>query len=351
MVHPRRGRRAIEAMGILPRFAGVAVHAWAPYHTYTAPDHQLCCAHALRELQAVTDAAPQGQWCWATQAAEALIGMQQLVSEAISQERTDEMVTYEHSLHEGYDGLNQLERDFAAALDRLGSPWCRNPSRSGYGIPQAIRMLAAGAGISTPRRTIRAMLAWAGSRSPEISTPCSRDPGGICAWSRPACSASSGAASTSISSGSAGAVTRSRRAAHGRVVPCSKVLITTTMNVSGREHRAGQQRFPAPEVQQPAGGHGDDQDAHRHPGRGQAQRGRSRGARVRPASPQAALGQDQYQRAEPQGLRQAGVAGTAPRPPAHPGPGRGRGKPAGPAGRSRGRTGPPQPPRAPPRRR
>jgi type III restriction enzyme len=49
--------------------------------------------------------------------------------------RADEMVTYKHSLHEGYDGLNQLERDFAVALDRLGSPWCRNPSRSGYGIP------------------------------------------------------------------------------------------------------------------------------------------------------------------------------------------------------------------------
>jgi len=88
MVHPRRGRQAIEAMGILPRFAGVAVHdAWAPYDTYTAPGHQLCCAHALRELQAVTDAAPQGQWCWATQAAEALTRMQQLVSEAISQGR------------------------------------------------------------------------------------------------------------------------------------------------------------------------------------------------------------------------------------------------------------------------
>ena len=86
--HPRRGRQAMEAMGILPRFAGVAVHdAWAPYDTYTANDHQLCCAHALRELQAVTDAAPQGQWCWAAQAAEALTRMQQLVSEAISQGR------------------------------------------------------------------------------------------------------------------------------------------------------------------------------------------------------------------------------------------------------------------------
>jgi transposase len=86
MVHPKRGTKAMEAIGVLPRFAGVAVHdAWAPYDTYTAPDHQLCCAHALRELQAVADAAPQGQWCWASQAAEALTAMQQLVREAVSQ--------------------------------------------------------------------------------------------------------------------------------------------------------------------------------------------------------------------------------------------------------------------------
>jgi transposase len=86
MVHPRRGIDAMEAMGILPCFAGVAVHdAWAPYDTYTAPDHQLCCAHALRELQAITDCAPDGQWCWATQAAEAITVMQTLVSETVRQ--------------------------------------------------------------------------------------------------------------------------------------------------------------------------------------------------------------------------------------------------------------------------
>ena len=88
MVHPKRGRQAIEAMGVLPRFAGVAVHdAWAPYDGYDGADHQLCCAHALRELQAVTDAAPQGPWCWATQAAEALTAMQTLVREATGQGR------------------------------------------------------------------------------------------------------------------------------------------------------------------------------------------------------------------------------------------------------------------------
>ena len=88
MVHPRRGRKAMEAMGILPSFAGAAVHdAWAPYDTYGSPDHQLCCAHALRELQAVTDSAPGDEWCWATQAADALTGMQARVSEAIAQGR------------------------------------------------------------------------------------------------------------------------------------------------------------------------------------------------------------------------------------------------------------------------
>ncbi|MGH3304254.1 MAG: IS66 family transposase, partial [Streptosporangiaceae bacterium] len=44
-VHPRRGTEAMKAMGVLPSFAGVAVHdARAPYDTCTAPDHQLCCA-------------------------------------------------------------------------------------------------------------------------------------------------------------------------------------------------------------------------------------------------------------------------------------------------------------------
>ncbi len=88
MVHPRRGRQAMEAMGILPPFTGIAVHdAWAPYDTYAPAGHQLCCAHALRELQAVTDSAPAGRWCWAAQAADALTGMQALVSEAIGQGR------------------------------------------------------------------------------------------------------------------------------------------------------------------------------------------------------------------------------------------------------------------------
>jgi transposase len=83
--HPKRGTKGIDDAGVLGRFRGVAVHdAWAPYDTYVEVDHQLCCAHALRELAGVTDAAPpDADWCWATQAADALVAMQRLVAEAI----------------------------------------------------------------------------------------------------------------------------------------------------------------------------------------------------------------------------------------------------------------------------
>lgn len=82
--HRKRGRDGIDDTGVLPHFSGVAVHdAWAPYDTYIDPAHQLCCAHALRELAGVADTAPpDAQWCWATQAGDALAAMQQLVADA-----------------------------------------------------------------------------------------------------------------------------------------------------------------------------------------------------------------------------------------------------------------------------
>ena len=87
--HPRRGVAAMDAGDVLGRFRGVAVHdAWAPYDTYLDAEHQLCCAHALRELHAVAEDTPAGGWCWATQAAEALGTMQKLVAEAVAASQT-----------------------------------------------------------------------------------------------------------------------------------------------------------------------------------------------------------------------------------------------------------------------
>jgi transposase len=76
--HRKRGREGSDAAGILPAFHGVLIHdCWAPYDTYpNVSAHQLCIAHVLRELQAVTDwhatNHPHEQWCWASQAQQGL---------------------------------------------------------------------------------------------------------------------------------------------------------------------------------------------------------------------------------------------------------------------------------------
>ncbi|MCA1681800.1 MAG: IS66 family transposase [Actinobacteria bacterium] len=92
-VHDRRGTKGMDAAGVLPEFSGIAVHdAWAPYDTYTSCTHALCGAHVLRELQAVTDLAPEGQWCWATQAGDALRELNQLVNDALAVSNTLENI-------------------------------------------------------------------------------------------------------------------------------------------------------------------------------------------------------------------------------------------------------------------
>jgi hypothetical protein len=70
-VHAKRGKQAMDAAGVLPGFAGVAVHdGWAPYWRYQNASHALCGAHLIRELEAITDEPGQG---WAAGMAELLV--------------------------------------------------------------------------------------------------------------------------------------------------------------------------------------------------------------------------------------------------------------------------------------
>src|SRR5450759_3839390 len=83
-------RAATDCCGIQPRFAGVRVRDdWAGYHKYSDPGRggkvtgvQLCCAHLMRDLQAVWEADPQGQ-AWAAQMRQTLTKARQAVDAAI----------------------------------------------------------------------------------------------------------------------------------------------------------------------------------------------------------------------------------------------------------------------------
>jgi transposase len=60
----RRGKSALDAIGILPAFRGVCVRdGWMAYDEYRQAQHALCGVHLLRELVYVEEvAAEQQQW-------------------------------------------------------------------------------------------------------------------------------------------------------------------------------------------------------------------------------------------------------------------------------------------------
>ncbi len=56
VLHRKRGKEAIEAIGIIPRYKGTAIHdCWASYLSYEHFDHALCGSHLLRELTFVVE--------------------------------------------------------------------------------------------------------------------------------------------------------------------------------------------------------------------------------------------------------------------------------------------------------
>lgn len=78
-IHSKRGQAAMDAMGILPEFDGVAVHDhWASYYGYDCY-HALCNAHHLRELTFAVDAYEQD---WAEKLLRCLVEAKEEVEAA-----------------------------------------------------------------------------------------------------------------------------------------------------------------------------------------------------------------------------------------------------------------------------
>jgi transposase len=77
-VHPKRGTEAMDAIGILTRFTGRAIHdGWGAYFTYEQCTHGLCNAHHLRELTFVHEELGQS---WGKYMIECLVAIKDAVA-------------------------------------------------------------------------------------------------------------------------------------------------------------------------------------------------------------------------------------------------------------------------------
>ena len=101
-IHEKRGREAMDDIGILPDFGGTAVHDfWKSYYHYLC-SHGLCNAHLLRELIFIYEHYHQD---WATQMAKLLTDIKRSVERAQLQQRTTLSASTKYRYRKRYDDL------------------------------------------------------------------------------------------------------------------------------------------------------------------------------------------------------------------------------------------------------
>jgi transposase len=100
-VHQRRGRAALDAIGVVPQFRGRAVHdGLTSYWQYDQCAHALCNAHHLRELTFVEEHLGQG---WAKDLKGLLGEIKQAVDDARGQGRAGLPADVQHEFARRYD--------------------------------------------------------------------------------------------------------------------------------------------------------------------------------------------------------------------------------------------------------
>lgn len=63
-LHPKRGKEAITAIDIIPRYGGTIIHdSWASYLSYKHCEHGLCGSHLLCELAFIIES---NDYSWAS---------------------------------------------------------------------------------------------------------------------------------------------------------------------------------------------------------------------------------------------------------------------------------------------
>jgi transposase len=103
-IHENRGQAGMDAGGVLPYFAGTAVHdCWAPYWKYLSISHALCCSHLLRELIGVEENHPEQ--LWATGLKMLLLKMKKAKEKAVKKRKTHVSRYYLNTFDKRYDQL------------------------------------------------------------------------------------------------------------------------------------------------------------------------------------------------------------------------------------------------------
>jgi len=135
LVHDkRRGTAAIENIGILPGYKGVAVHdGFTAYDQYRQCRHSLCNAHILRELNYVIETSKPG---WAIQMKKLLLDIKAAVSKA------GEAGKKRLALRQKKELLSQYDRIVAEA-GKLYEPLKRKKGRVKTRRPKESPMAAA----------------------------------------------------------------------------------------------------------------------------------------------------------------------------------------------------------------
>ncbi|MFQ3619271.1 MAG: IS66 family transposase [Cyanobacteriota bacterium] len=104
LIHPKRGKEAMDAMDILPHFKGTSVHdGWRSYAGYDGV-HALCNAHHLRELRFLVERYEQG---WASEMMTLLVSMKTALEQAQAQGQT------QLSTHQ----ITQFERQYQDLIE------------------------------------------------------------------------------------------------------------------------------------------------------------------------------------------------------------------------------------------
>jgi len=106
-VHRKRGKEGSESGGILGNYTGTLVHDfWKPYFGFDKCSHAVCCAHLLRELNALIE---KGQK-WAIDMKSLLLDMKNVVDTCKDNSKSELSRYYREKFKARYDEILEAAR-------------------------------------------------------------------------------------------------------------------------------------------------------------------------------------------------------------------------------------------------